>query len=160
MSSERQVSLPDALLRSFRRPHKPISPSTVARWLLEVMSSSGVDTSKFKAHSVRGAATSAARKNGASVSEILKVADWAQASTFNKFYHRDMAQGLPRWHRVRFCSAGCIQLSCFCVRLHGVSMRAIRMFAPPVSAKACLPVWYSPTLPLPCTVSSMLPLAS
>ena len=42
------------------RPHNPVAPSTIARWLRTVMERAGIDTSAFKAHSTRGAATTAA----------------------------------------------------------------------------------------------------
>ena len=42
------------------KPHKPVSSSTVARWLKTVLNNAGIDTSIFKAHSVRSAATSSA----------------------------------------------------------------------------------------------------
>ena len=35
-------------------PHKPVVSSTIARWLKEVLSASGVDVSIFQAHSTRG----------------------------------------------------------------------------------------------------------
>ena len=44
------------LFISFIRPHKPVSTSTVGRWIKSVLSSAGIDISVFKAHSVRGAA--------------------------------------------------------------------------------------------------------
>ena len=34
------------------------SPRTIARWIMSVLQSAGIDTWKFKAHSVRGAAIS------------------------------------------------------------------------------------------------------
>ena len=42
------------------KPHLPVTTSTVARWLKQVIGDSGIDTNVFKAHSVRGATTSAA----------------------------------------------------------------------------------------------------
>ena len=39
------------------KQHKPISYSTLARWLKSVLEKAGIDTTIFKAHSVMGAAT-------------------------------------------------------------------------------------------------------
>jgi len=80
------------LLLSFRKPHKPVTSSTIARWLLTVMADSGVDTDKYKAHSTRGASTSAARQKGAPVADILHAADWSRASTFQRFYCREVSE--------------------------------------------------------------------
>ena len=46
------------------KPHHPVTSSTVARWLKQVIGDSGIDTSVFKAHSVRGTSTSAAANQG------------------------------------------------------------------------------------------------
>ena len=49
------------------KPHKPVSSSTLGRWIKTVMTDSGIDTSLFKPHSVRGASTSALYQRGASL---------------------------------------------------------------------------------------------
>jgi hypothetical protein len=53
----------------------------------------------FGVHSTRSASTSAALEAGLSVRDIMNVADWSNASTFNKFYKRsiDMMASLERW---------------------------------------------------------------
>ena len=76
------------LFLSLIRPFKPISSSTIARWVKEVLSLSGIDTTKFKAHSTRGASATAATDRGVSISEILQLGDWSQESNFQKFYYR------------------------------------------------------------------------
>ena len=53
-------SLPDKLFISFIRPHKPVTSTTLGRWLRTFMSAAGIDSHVFKAHSVRGASTTAA----------------------------------------------------------------------------------------------------
>ena len=63
------------LLIAMIRPHKPVSSSTVARWLKTVLTNAGIDTSIFKAHSVRCAATSAASEAGVTTATILDAAD-------------------------------------------------------------------------------------
>lgn len=67
---------------------KPVVSATLARWLKLVMELSGIDTSVFKAHSHRGAAASAALRKGLSLNELLRLADWASARTFQTFYFR------------------------------------------------------------------------
>lgn len=44
--------------------------------------------SGYGAHSTRSASTSAALEAGLSVKDIMNVADWSNASTFNKFYKK------------------------------------------------------------------------
>lgn len=82
------------LLISFRTFNK-ITTSTLARWLKSVLSLSGIDSSKFKAHSYRGAATSAAFMSGVTLNDIMKTANWQSARTFKKFYLRDKIQDAP-----------------------------------------------------------------
>ena len=70
------------------RPHKPVTSSTIARWLKETMKGAGIDTSIFKAHSCRGAAASAAKDHGIAVADIMKTADWSRETTFTRYYYR------------------------------------------------------------------------
>ena len=76
------------LLIAVIRPHKPVTSSTIARWIKSVLTNAGIDTAIFKAHSVRSAATSAASEAGLSTSEILAAADWSTESVFQKFYYK------------------------------------------------------------------------
>ena len=70
------------------KPHKPVTSSTIARWLKEIMKEAGLDTSIFKAHSCRGAAVSAAKDHGVAVADIMKTADWSREITFTRYYYR------------------------------------------------------------------------
>ncbi len=76
------------LIITHRKPHKPVATATVARWIKDILNASGIDTDIFKAHSSRGAATSAAKLAGVSGDDILATANWSTDSTFNKFYFR------------------------------------------------------------------------
>ena len=76
------------LFVSFIKPHVPVSSATISRWLKSVLAPAGVDTASFQGHSVRSAASSAAKKLGVSSAKIMKVADWSRESTFVKFYHK------------------------------------------------------------------------
>lgn len=67
---------------------KSVSSSTIARWLKTVLKLSGIDISKFKAHSFRSASVSAAFDRGCSLQTILKTADWSSDKNFRKFYSR------------------------------------------------------------------------
>ena len=86
-----------------------VTSSTVARWLKEVLRLSGIDCSLFKAHSYRGAASSAAFLGGCSLNEILKVADWSSVKNFKKYYLRESVnpklRKAPDSNSVRFADA-------------------------------------------------------
>ena len=71
-------------------PFRGASSQTIARWVKEVLTLSGVDTGLFKAHSVRGASTSKLFQLQTPVSEIMKKADWKSECTFRKFYNKDV----------------------------------------------------------------------
>ncbi|XP_064485977.1 uncharacterized protein LOC135398504 [Ornithodoros turicata] len=77
------------ILLTTQKPFQPASRDTVANWLKRTLDLAGVDTSVFKAHSTRGAATSKAQGKGVPIAEILEVADWSSDTTFNRFYRRD-----------------------------------------------------------------------
>ena len=53
-----------------------------------LLEAAGVDTSIFNAHSVRGASSTSAANMGITTNDILKAADWAFGSVFQKFYYR------------------------------------------------------------------------
>ena len=76
------------LFASYIKPHKPVTSSSIARWLKETISAAGIDTSIFKAHSVRGASASRAAESGISTAEILAAANWSSDSTFRRFYYK------------------------------------------------------------------------
>ena len=78
------------LLLSFVKPHKPISRDTLGRWTLTVMRLAGVDIQKYKSHSTRGAATSAARRLGVPLNLIMKRASWRNVESFAKYYNKDL----------------------------------------------------------------------
>ena len=78
----------DQLLISYQKPHQAITKDTLARWLRDVLTKSGVDTEVFSAHSTRSASTSAAARCGLPVDTIMKAAGWSATSTFTKFYKK------------------------------------------------------------------------
>ncbi|XP_071789789.1 uncharacterized protein [Asterias amurensis] len=79
------------LFISHMKPHKKVVSLTVSRWMVEMLSVSGIDTDRFKAHSTRGAAASCSHKLGVALRDILETAGWASNSTFSQFYQRPTA---------------------------------------------------------------------
>ena len=87
---DRNSSADQNFFVSFRAPYKTVKASTIAKWILQVMSSAGVDTDRFKAHSTRGAGTSAA-KGLVPIDMILASGGWSSPSTFSKFYDKPLS---------------------------------------------------------------------
>ena len=83
-------SFPDKLFISFKRPHKPVTSTMLGHWLRTFMSAAGLDSQIFKAHSVRGASTTAAANAFVPLSTIMSMADWSSASTFRTFYYKPL----------------------------------------------------------------------
>ena len=76
------------LLLSYIAPHKAISRDTLARWTLTVLNLAKIDTNKYKSHSTRGAAASAARYSGIHLNLIMKQAGWRCATSFARHYNK------------------------------------------------------------------------
>ena len=51
----------------------------------------GIDTSVYKSHSIRSAATSYLASEQVDVNEILAAAGWSKEETFQKFYNRNIS---------------------------------------------------------------------
>ena len=79
---------PAPLFLSYVKPHSSVTAQRMAHWVKDLLKVAGVDTNVFKAHSVRGASTSAALKKGVHLKDILETADWSNESTFKRFYYR------------------------------------------------------------------------
>ncbi len=75
---------------SVNKPHKPIVSSTLSHWIKDCLLEAGVDSKVFKAHSTRGASTSAAARAGISIPEIINLGDWTRETTFKRFYYRPL----------------------------------------------------------------------
>ena len=84
----RGLLVPSQLFLGISKPHAPIKACSIARWVKNSLSSAGIDTTKFSAHSTRGAAASKALESGATLSEVLQQADWSMARTFHQLYFR------------------------------------------------------------------------
>ena len=79
----------DELFLSTAPPFRAVKSNTISNWIKDYLLKSGIDAS-FTAHSTRSAAASCAARLGMSVDQILKTANWSNASTFTRFYHRDL----------------------------------------------------------------------
>ena len=80
------------LIISYIKPHKPVTTSTVSRWIRDVLHRSGIDINEFTAHSVRSAATSKAKINNISISDIMLKAGWTNVKTFSSFYNKKIVK--------------------------------------------------------------------
>lgn len=78
------------LLLSYVKPYSSVSRDTISRWIRTVMARAGIDTSVYKSHSVRAAASSKAKMCSVPVSEIMSAAGWSNVGTFSKFYQKDV----------------------------------------------------------------------
>ena len=76
------------LFIGLKKPHKPVSSTTIGRWIKLSLLEAGIDTAKFSAHSTRSAASSKAATKGVPMDQILEKAMWASESTFQRFYKR------------------------------------------------------------------------
>ena len=79
----------EKLFISYRKPHRPVTRDTIARWIKIVMARSGIDIKKFSAHSIRAAAVSKAKLT-VPVEDIMKKAGWSNRSTFARFYDKQI----------------------------------------------------------------------
>ena len=73
------------------KPNGPASKDTISRWLKQVMTAAGIDTSIFKPHSTRSAATSAAKVADVPLDEIMATAGWRSSSVFAVFYNKPLS---------------------------------------------------------------------
>ena len=78
----------DRLFLSLAGKHANVTSSTVSRWILLGLEKVGIDTSTYKAHSVRSATVSSLAAKGLSLSRILKRGKWKSRSVFKKHYLR------------------------------------------------------------------------
>lgn len=80
----------DALFISHRRPFDRVKKEALSGWIRTVLAMAGVDTSAFKAHSVRGASASKLAAINIPVAKIMEKASWSCESTFQKFYNKNI----------------------------------------------------------------------
>ena len=58
------------------------------------LAQAGIDTTKFKAHFLRSASSSAACEARVALPDIMEAADWSTVSTFTKFYRKPVCKSL------------------------------------------------------------------
>uniref|UniRef100_A0A8W8NI59 Tyr recombinase domain-containing protein n=1 Tax=Magallana gigas TaxID=29159 RepID=A0A8W8NI59_MAGGI len=64
--------------------------NNITRWLKTVLSSSGLDSNMYTAHSFRGTAASVAFSSGVSMKDIMDTANWTSTKAFVQFFHKDL----------------------------------------------------------------------
>ena len=79
------------LLLCHTKPNGPASKGTISRWLKQSMNAAGIDSSIFKPHSTRSAATSAAKVADIPLEEIMATAGWRSSSVFAVFYNKPLS---------------------------------------------------------------------
>ena len=72
------------------KPHGPASKDTISRWLKQVILDAGINTSVFKPHPTRSAATSAAKSADVPLDEIMTTAGWRSSSVFAVYYNKPL----------------------------------------------------------------------
>ena len=85
---ETQQGKPNKLFISHVKP--------ISRWIHSLIKEAGIDTTIFKAYSVRGASTTAAANALVPLQEILDMADWSKAATFRPFYYKPISSSTFR----------------------------------------------------------------
>ncbi|XP_028394449.1 uncharacterized protein LOC114518643 [Dendronephthya gigantea] len=75
------------LLLSYVKPHKPVTNSTIGRWVKGILQESGIDK-MFSAHSSRTASSSYGILLGLPLKDVLKAGGWSNAETFAKHYNK------------------------------------------------------------------------
>ena len=79
-----------ALFLSYISPHEPVGRDTISRWVVFVLTSAGVNTERFGAHSTRGAGVSAGAALGLTADTLLKYGSWKSQVTMAKYYLREI----------------------------------------------------------------------
>lgn len=93
------------LFIALRPPARPVGQQTLGRWVRYTLSASGIDPA-FSAHSTRHAATSAARRGGASLTAIFRSAGWTPSSSaFARFYDRPLVSSTAEFANAVFQKA-------------------------------------------------------
>lgn len=94
------------LFISMKKPYKAVGAQTISRWIKQVLSESGIDTSKFSAHSTRHASTSKAFEKGVDLEMIRKAAGWSNNSLmFAKVYNRPIVKDKQEFAKAVLCNS-------------------------------------------------------
>ena len=79
-----------------QKPHKPVSTSTISRWIKFILKVAGINTDIYKAHSCRAASSSAAALS-LDIHHILQAGSWTRANTFATFYNKPIEETSTRF---------------------------------------------------------------
>ena len=82
------------LFISSQAPHRPVTRSTISRWIKDILRKAGIDLSIFTPHSTRAASTSAALAKNVPLHTILRTAGWSSDCSFRKYYNKPVVQDL------------------------------------------------------------------
>ena len=82
----KDIRISSRLFVSYEKPHDRVSRQTISRWILTVMRLAGVNTDKFKSHSVRSASVSKAHASGVPIQDIIKAGGWTTDDCFLRYY--------------------------------------------------------------------------
>ena len=77
---------------SFKPPHKAVTSTTIARWVVNVLKEAGINVSVFSAHSTRSPASSKASDKDLNLAETSKAAGWSNVKTFAMFYKKTISE--------------------------------------------------------------------
>lgn len=91
------------LLLSYSKSHKPVSQSSILRWVRTVMVKSGKNTVHFKPHSIQAASTSAAIRKGIPLETIMAAPRWSTDCTFATYYNKDIKEDTKYGQSVVIC---------------------------------------------------------
>lgn len=80
----------DKVWISLSKPRKAVTKETLARWIRLTLAEAGINQKVYTAHSTRGASTSKAKVCGVAIEAIMKKARWTNATTFAKFYDKEI----------------------------------------------------------------------
>ena len=75
---------------TLKSPYRAAQPATIARWIKEMLTLSGVSDGRYTAHTCRSASTSSAHFRGISLSTTVKSASWRGDGTFKGFYLKEI----------------------------------------------------------------------
>ena len=88
--SRRQDIVADSLVLTHRKPRRPATKSSIARWLKQVLRLAGVDSSVFTAHSFRSSSTSSAKAAAIPIATILGKGQWTSERTWRNHYDLEL----------------------------------------------------------------------
>ena len=102
--TSRLLPSPRTLFRSPRNPSRSISKNAISFFLRETIMKALQSTPdpgpsiRYRAHSIRGMATSTAFVRNFSIASILEAATWKSSTVFTSFYLKDVSFSFPEGH--------------------------------------------------------------